>query len=102
MLFVTLLVMLGVVAVDILGLIESGIYTTQLAGTVSSKRVEPQKEGNDHYYIQVQGREFFVDDNIFFWVSEGEEVMVTFGKHLKTVVEVRKLGAGTIPADIEA
>ena len=73
----------------------------ELAGTVSSMREVPLEEGTN-YYIQVEGRGFKVNEDIYYWVSESEEVVVTIGKHTETVVKVRKLGAETIPADIEA
>ena len=95
-------VIIGVVAVDILGLIESGINTTQLAGTVSSKRKVANEEGSPNYYIQVRERAFNIKDDIYYWVSEGEEVVVTFWPHTNIVTAVRKLGAATIPADVQA
>ena len=47
-------------------------------------------------------RGFSIDERIYNWVKEDEEVVVTFWPRTKGVVEVRKLGAETIPADIEA
>ena len=81
-------------ALDLLG------RSVELAGTVTGKR-EVDAEGGIITYIQVRRREFMVKKDIYNWVSEGEEIVVTFGKHTKTVVEVRKLGAETILGDIE-
>ena len=79
---------------------------TELAGTVTGKWMEvSENEGVAVFYryiIQAQVHEFSVDERIYNWVSEGEEVALTFWPRTKGVVEVRKLGSETIPADVEA
>ena len=72
--------------------------SVEIQGPVSRWMTEVQlDEGGTsyHYEIQVQGREFEVERSIYYWVSEGEKVVVRFWPRTKTVIEVRKLKEDT-------
>ena len=72
----------------------------EIHGPISSKR-EIDVEVGTSYLIQVGGHEFSVVERIYDWVKEEEEVVVTFWPRSKEVVEVSKLGAENILAEIE-
>ena len=67
----------------------------EIHGPISSKR-EIDVEVGTSYIIQVGGQEFSVVERVYNWVKEEEEVVVTCWPRSEEVVEVNKLGAGTI------
>ena len=94
---------------DLLGLLllqDLTFERTELIWTVTGKsvRAETDDNGVTHYCysLQAEHRRFSVDERIYNSVSEGEEVVVTFKRRSYVIATVRKLGAETTPADIEA
>ena len=70
--------------------------SVELVGTVTGKWVRSEVTEDGVYYrynIQVEGRGFGVDERVYNWVKEDEEIIVTFWPRTKVVAEVSKLGA---------
>ncbi len=64
--------------------------SVELVGTVTEMSTE-RDDDIIFLWLHVQGRAFSVTQDIYNWVSEGEEVAVKFWPRTKVVDTVRKL-----------
>ena len=77
---------------DTIGDLRAG--ASKMAGTVTSKQEVVENEGyeteNTYHAIWVQGRAFRVSVNIYLWVKEGDQVVVSHWPRSETVIRVDK------------
>lgn len=76
---------------------------TKIVGFVTAKSViEKVTDGLgtiEHPIIRVDGAPFDVSHNIYNWVEEGDEVVVTFWRRVEGVVRVVKTGHRSLPEE---